>query len=194
MSRASLAAAFAELQDGSGRVAQARLRDLLTRAGWGHSSFSAMRALVPIKGATHNDVIYLLRSLGFTDRAIGDGKLAVTLAQVTPFFLSQCAGQRAPPNPLLVRAVIGGACLLHRRALFPRSLPCITLSRASFSFHPTFSRTHTLSLPPPLPPSPARSRRAGLSLAARGAHCAGARQRRRDCAARGAAHAAQLCA
>ena len=110
MSRATLAAAFAELQDGSGCVAQSRLRELLTRAGWAHSSYSAMRALVPISGATHNDVIYLLRSLGHTDRAIGDGKLAVTLAQVAPFFLSQCAGQRAPANLLLVRPVIGGAC------------------------------------------------------------------------------------
>jgi hypothetical protein len=115
MSRATLAAAFAELQDGSGCVAQPRLRELLTRAGWAHSSYSAMRALVPISGATHNDVIYLLRSLGHTDRAIGDGKLAVTLEQVTPFFLSQCAGQRAPANLLLVRPVIGGLCCVCAR-------------------------------------------------------------------------------
>ena len=110
MSRATLQAAFSELADGQGRIAQKDIKRLLTRAGWSHSSYSAMRSLIPLPGATDNDVIYLLRSLGHTDRDIGDGRLHVTLVDVAPFFLKQCAGQRAPPNTLLVRAVIGCAC------------------------------------------------------------------------------------
>ena len=101
-SRESLRSAFIDLQE-NGRVPQSKIRELLSAAGYRSHTLSHGT----LKGATDNDVIFLLRSLGHTDRAVADGKLSVSLQDVTPFFLSCTVGHKAPPNPLLVRAVIG---------------------------------------------------------------------------------------
>jgi hypothetical protein len=110
MSKASLSSAFSAYADAADRVPQSKLRALFSAAGW-RSSYSSSKGTVSLPGATENDVVCLLRTLGHSDRSIGNGKLSCTLADIQPFFLAQCAGKPALPNSLLARSVIGCECL-----------------------------------------------------------------------------------
>jgi hypothetical protein len=112
----SLRDAWPHFADAStGRVPAERVAALLTRAGWAsrptQTTYCVGRGVVRVSHATDNDVVGLLRHCGFSSRAIGAGGLSVSLSQVEPWWRVQVLGTRAPPNPALTRAVIGGASL-----------------------------------------------------------------------------------
>lgn len=95
----------------TGRVPAAKLAAVLTAAGWDLSSFATGQGQILVQGALANDVNMCLRAIGYSDRTIADGRVAVTLAQIMPWFQNRMSGVIGIKNAMLRRAkVLGGEC------------------------------------------------------------------------------------
>ena len=160
-SAAALRDAWAMRADpATGRIPVAKLADVLTAAGWDLSSFATGQGQILVRGASPNDALLCLRSIGHSDRSIASGTLTVSLFEVSPWFQARMGGIIGVKNPTLLRCTVGGegwgqgvrggrsslfACSLHPPPPYPHHLSPFLTTQAKNSLTTIYLLRHTVT-------------------------------------------------